>query len=70
MTQQEFDELPGLLSPSQFMVVTGLTRHKLRAEREIGLIQAWQGNPQVGRVKTYRKYYKRDAARIAGYVMR
>jgi hypothetical protein len=70
MTQVQFDGLPGLLSPSQFIAVTGLSREKLRLERESGGLPSWTGAPRSGRKRTYRKYYKRDAGKLAGFVVK
>jgi hypothetical protein len=70
MTQSEFDKLPGLLTPSQFMGVTGLSRHKLREESEAGALQVYRARPRNGRRRAYRKYFKRDAARLSGFEMR
>lgn len=70
MTQTDFDKLPGLLSPSQFMGATGLSRHKLREQREAGVLPCYTGAPQGGRKRAYRKYFKRDAARIGGFELK
>lgn len=69
MTKEEFDSLPGLLSSGQFRRVTGFTRHKLRELRELGLVKSY---PLVSgkHTKTYAKYYKADAGRIAGFEMK
>jgi hypothetical protein len=70
MTQEQFDKLPGLLSLQQFVSVTGLTRHKI-AEMIIAGVLDWHRGPVApGRAKSYRKYYKRDAARLGGFAMR
>lgn len=70
MTQEEFDRLPGLLSPSQFIAVTGLSWHKLITERESGGLPCWKAAPKKGRKRSYRKYFKRDAAKLGGFLMK
>lgn len=70
MTQEQFDKLPGLLSLQQFVVVTGLARNKVTQMSEAKVIGSHRCPPVAGRKKSYRKYYKHDAARIAGFHMR
>jgi hypothetical protein len=79
MTQAEFNELPGLLSRAQFQAVTGMNHHDLYAcarkvtaatpEAEMERIRARGQLPvfHARRRNGYGKYYKRDAARIAGF---
>ncbi|MBK8001716.1 MAG: hypothetical protein IPK15_24185 [Verrucomicrobia bacterium] len=72
MTQEQFDKLPGLLTRAQFMVVTGLTELKLRAEVEAGLVTRWKPSKptRASYKKAYHRYYKHEAAKIGGFKMR
>lgn len=77
MTQKEFDALPGLLTPRQFREVTGLSRNivsQLVHDQELTVFVApapksptkrkkWRVRKHTGR------YFKRDAARMAGFVL-
>ena len=67
MTQDQFNRLPGLLTLAQFITVSGMTRHKVREAVDAGVIGSHRGPPDRGRKKSYRKYYKHDAARIGGF---
>lgn len=62
ITQEVFDRLPWLLKPADFMRITGLSEKELAAMRRDKEIAAYcrPGGK-------YHKYYKRDAARIAGF---
>lgn len=66
MTQQEFDGLPGLMTRKQFMQVTGLNKENLR-ELCTDKNKLKRYHPKKG---GYAKYYKRDAARIGGFLLR
>lgn len=70
MTQEQFDKLPGLLSLQQFVTVTGLSRHKIQEMGAAKVLASHRCPPVAGRKKSYRKYYKHDAARIGGFHMR
>jgi len=63
MTQDNFDKLPGLLSRSQFCGATGLTVGVLRKMKEANMLRTYK--PYRGARKS--KYYKSDAAKIAGF---
>jgi hypothetical protein len=63
MNQEQFDRLPGLLSRSQFCGATGITVDVLRKMKDAKLVRAYK--PYAGARKA--KYYKADAARIAGF---
>lgn len=72
MTQEQFDALPGLLTRRQFMIVTGLSELKLRAEVEAGLVRRWRPSRPTRTYykKSYARYYKTDAAHIGGFKLR
>lgn len=74
MTQQAFNELPGLLTRKLFQQITGLSDDDLdqmRRDKELDVFYAHpNGCRRRKKKKTktgYAKYYKRDAARIAGF---
>lgn len=66
ITQAMFDRLPGLLTRYQFKLVTGLSNEDMDALRAAKPpeLKVWQSKP-----RGYHKYYKSDAARIAGFRM-
>lgn len=61
MNQEEFSKLPLLLSPAVFKEVTGLTDRDLREDKTIESYVRPGGK--------YRKFYKRQAARIGNFKM-
>lgn len=59
-----------LLSLQQFVMVTGLTRQKIQHMAGVKEIGSYRCPPVAGRKKSYRKYYKHDAARVSGFHLR
>lgn len=64
MTQKLMDEMPALLSKKQFQAVTGLERRQIAHLVRMRLLRVWR--PMAG---GYAKYYKADAAKMAGYAV-
>lgn len=62
LTQEEFERLPGLVPRAVFLAWTGLSAPELYDEVKVGRIKVYQ--PGEGK---YRKYYKVEIARIAGF---
>jgi hypothetical protein len=62
MTQTEFNNLPGLLTLSVFREVTGLSKENVGQLVKSKELKVWMAR-QDGR----RRFYKSDAARIAGF---
>jgi hypothetical protein len=66
--QAYFDRLPALLTPWQMRLVTGLNYRELRVLEDGKGIGVWRLNGvRKGRKRRYRKYYKRDAAKLTGF---
>lgn len=65
MTQEEFDQLPGLMSRKLFLRATGLCLHTLYDMIDSNEIK-------VRKIKgmRYAKYYKSEAARLAGFQLK
>ncbi len=68
MTQEEFDQLPALLTSSQVCAITGLDRHELAAEVKLGNIRVFQRHYLRRGCKTARnRYTKASVAALAGF---
>lgn len=77
MTQQEFRKLPFLLTRKQFMQATGLSRVQIESLKSSGDIRVkvfpcktyYRSKKKVAAQKSYGKYFKLDAARLAGLTL-
>lgn len=66
VSQEEFKKLPYLWPRKLFQQITGLNHEDLREAVRTGQIERFY--PQ-GKGKGYARYYKRDAAKLAGFKM-